>query len=129
MRHKNKKEQSKHISKYPYMGLSGILDFEKDMQDQNVSVISRSRGFLKRYKEVKGRPHEMGYMKTPYMRKWTQHREAFLDRTLAKIKKNNELLYKDDGQPTRRTLSLYAWAFDPSPQTTRKARIKKKKRR
>jgi len=125
---KNKKEQSKFISKYPYMGLSPILEFEKDMEEKDVSIISRSKGFLKRYKEVQGKPHEMGYMNKPYMRKWLHHRELFLDRTLGKIRSTNEVLYNEDGQPTRRTLSLYAWAFDPCPQRTRKARLKKKRR-
>ena len=41
---------------------------------------------------------------------------------------NNESLYKADGQPTIRTLSFYAWAFDPSPQLTRRARIIKKRK-
>jgi len=125
---KNKKERSKFISKYPYMGLPTILDFEKDMEDKDVSIISRSRGFLKRYKEVKGKPFEMGYMDKPYNRKWLQHRELFLDRTLGKIRSTDEVLYDKNGQPTRRTLSLYAWAFDPCPQRTRKARLKKKRR-
>ena len=110
------------------MSLPQILDFEKDMQDQKVSVISRSRGFLKRYKEVKGKPSDMGYKDKPYLRKWLHERELFLNRTLGKIRSTNEILYDEDGQPTRRTLSLYAWAFDPSPQRTRKARIKKKRR-
>ena len=112
------------------MGLSVIKDFVNDMRKEDVSEISRTRGFLKRYKEVKGQPFKMGYMgieKYPY-RKWLQHRELFLDRTLAKVEKNNEVLYDREGQPTRRTLSLYAWAFDPSPQRTRKARLKKKRR-
>ena len=125
-----KKETSKFISKYPYMGLSVINDFVNDMRKEDVSEISRTRGFLKRYKEVNGQPFKMGYMgieKYPY-RKWLQHRELFLDRTLAKVEKNNEVLYDKEGQPTRRTLSLYAWAFDPSPQRTRKARLKKKRR-
>ena len=125
-----KKETSKFISKYPYMGLSVINDFLDDMRKENVSEISRTRGFLKRYKEVNGQPFKMGYMKIekyPY-KKWLQHRELFLDRTLAKVQKNNEVLYDKEGQPTRRTLSLYAWAFDPSPQRTRKARLKKKRR-
>ena len=116
------------MSKYPYMSLSQIKDFEKDMEDQNVSVISRSRGFLKRYKEVNGIPSKMGYRDKPYLRKWLHERELFLNRTLGKIRSTNEILYKDDDQPTRRTLSLYAWAFDPSPQRTRKARIKKKRK-
>lgn len=124
------KETSKFISKYPYMGLSVIEDFITDMRKEDVSEISRTRGFLRRYRQVKGQPFKMGYMgieKYPY-RKWLQHRELFLDRTLAKIRKNNEVLYDKEGQPTRRTLSLYAWAFDPSPQRTRRARLKKKRR-
>jgi len=121
-------ETSYFQTKYPYMALHKILEFENDMIDQNVSVVSRNKGFFKKYNQVKGRPFAMGYVKGNKGEKWLQRRENFINRHLAQANNNNESLYKADGQPTRRTLSFYAWAFDPSPQLTRRARIIKKRK-
>lgn len=121
------RERNTYRSQYPFMPLNQILDFEKDMQDQKVSKVSRSRGFLKRYKEVQGDKDKMGYVQNiSYTQKWVHRRESFIKRHLAQVIKKNEPLYDTQGQPTRRTLAFYAWAFDPSPRQTRKARLKRR---
>jgi len=122
------KEQSKFISKYAYMPLFKIKDFEPMMQDKKVSVVSRTKGFLRRLKFVRGRYDRMGYVSTKNYEKWLQRRENFINRHLAQVEKRDEPLYDINNMPTRRTLSFYAWGFDPSPRDTRKARILMKRR-
>jgi len=113
---------------YPYMLLSHIELFEDDMKEQDVSKVSRERGFLKRYKEVQGKPHDMGYVNKKNYELWLRRRENFIKRHMAQVTKNNEQLFDNDGNPSRRMLSFYAWAFDPIPQLTRRARLKKQRR-
>lgn len=124
---KPNKEINWYKTKYPYMLLSHIEMFEDDMKQKKVSKVSRERGFLKRYKEVQGKPHDMGYRYKNRTHKWLHERENFIKRHLAQVIKKNEPLYDQNGMPTRRTLSFYAWAFDPMPQMTRKARLKKRR--
>jgi hypothetical protein len=44
---------------------------------------------------------------------WKDRRTQFLSRHLAKVKKDNEKLWKN-GEPTRRHLSLIAWGYSPN---------------
>jgi hypothetical protein len=128
MKNKNK-EQSLFVSNFEYMPLFKILEFEKMMEEKNVSLVSRKKGFLKRLKFVKGRYDLMGYVnKKKNCEKWMQRRENFIKRNLARVEKTDEKLYDIENMPTRRTLSLYAWGFDPSIKDTRKARIKLKRK-
>jgi len=112
------------ISKFEKMPLFKIRDFEQLMKKENVSRVSREKGFLKRLKFVNGRYERLGYVDFKKNREtWLQRRENFIKRHLAQVIKRNEPLYTIEGLPTRRTLSFYAWGFDPSPKDTRKARI------
>jgi hypothetical protein len=111
-------------SKFEKMPLFKIKEFEPLMKKENVSRVSREKGFLKRLKFVKGRYDRLGYVNFKKNREtWLQRRENFIKRHLAQVEKRDEQLYNVEGLPTRRTLSFYAWGFDPSPRDTRKARI------
>ena len=123
----NRKEQTIFVSKYEYMPLFKIKDFEPSMKKQGVSIVSRTKGFLKRLKKVNGRYERMGYVSRNHYEKWLQRRENFIKRHLAQVEKRDESLYDVKGLPSRRTLMFYSWGFDPSPRDTRKARILLKK--
>ena len=110
--------------KYKYMTLKNIKLFEPLMRDLGVSKVSRGvtpkQGFLQTYKQERGSIKRMqircvkGTGET-----WHDKRNKFLARHLGAVKKNKELHFQN-GIPTRRTLALYAWAFDPSPKDTKK---------
>lgn len=127
---KKRKEQTVYKSKYRYMPLNQILEFEQMMKEKGVSKISRSKGFLKKLKSVKGQYDSMKYVKRydNKYEKWLHKRENFLARTLGAVKSRGESFYVD-GEPTRRTLSLYAWGFNPDIANTRKYRLKLKRRK
>jgi hypothetical protein len=112
------------MSKYEKMPLFKIKDFIPLMRVENVSRVSREKGFLRRLQVVQGRYDRMGYINFKKNKEtWLQRRENFIKRHLAQVIKRDEPLYQVNGLPTRRTLSFYAWGYDPSPNDTRKARI------
>ena len=125
---KSRTEQTNFVSEYPYMPLFKIKEFIPMMKDKKVSIVSRKKGFLRRLMFVKGRYDRLGYVNRTNYEKWLQRRENFIRRHLAQVEKRDEPLYDIDNMPTRRTLSFYAWGFDPSPRDTRKARIIMKRR-
>ena len=115
--------------KYKYMTLDEIKHFERLMRRLGVSKVSRGvtpkQGFLQTYKEEKGSIKRIKIRCVKYSGEtWHEKRNKFLARHLGAVKKNNEVLFVD-GMPTRRTLSFYAWAYDPSPKDTKKYMKKK----
>ena len=138
--------------KYKYMTLDDIKPFEGLMRRLGVSKVSRGvtpkQGFLQTYKEERRRATKDLEKHNPnqYEKQlviemltielldircvkgtgetWHEKRNKFLARHLGAVKKNNEVLFVD-GMPTRRTLSFYAWAYDPSPKDTKKYMKKK----
>jgi hypothetical protein len=127
---KNRKEQNNFKSKYRYMPLNQILEFEQMMIDKGVSKISRTRGFLKKLKRVKGVYDNLGYVKKydTAHEKWLYRRENFIARNLGAVKSRGESHFVG-GEPTRRTLSLYAWGFNPDIANTRRYRVNMKRRK
>jgi len=124
----NKKEQTNFVSEYPYMPLFKIKEFLPMMKSRKVSIVSREKGFLKRLIDVNGRYDRMGYVDKTHYEKWLRRRENFIKRHMAQVILTDESLYDIDNLPTRRTLSFFAWGYDPSPKDTRKARIIIKRR-
>jgi len=98
------------------------------MKSRKVSIVSREKGFLKRLIDVNGRYDRMGYVDKTHYEKWLRRRENFIKRHMAQVILTDESLYDIDNLPTRRTLSFFAWGYDPSPKDTRKARIIIKRR-
>ena len=116
---------------YRYMKLEKIKVFEPLMKAKKVSKISRGltpkQGFLQTYKQEKGNIERMKKRTVKNTgQTWHEKRELFISRHMGAVEKNNELLFIN-GIPTRRTLALYAWAFDPSPKDTKKYLIAVKK--
>jgi hypothetical protein len=125
-----KYQLNNYYSKYDKMRLSHIREFIPMMETQKVSQIARSKsGFLSRLIETEGDYDMMGYTPSNDSMKWMHRRENFIKRNLAKVEKTEERMFDVSGLPTRRTLSLYAWGYDPSPRDTRKARIIQKMNR
>lgn len=112
------------------MPLNQILEFEQMMIDKGVSKISRTRGFLNKLKRVKGVYENMGYVKRhdKAHEKWLHRRENFIARNLGAVKSRGESHFVR-GEPTRRTLSLYAWGFNPDIPNTRRYRVNMKRRK
>lgn len=106
------------------MKLKDIEYFLPLMEKLQVSKVSRGKtekqGFFQTYKEEKGnvlRMKKRGVKNTTMT--WHEKRKSFIKRHLGAVKKNQEKFYIS-GVPTRRTLSFYAWAYDPSPKDTKK---------
>jgi len=85
------------MSKYTWMPLDDVLDYEDVAEKHKVSEVARGpEGFLTQYKKYR-KPRAMPD-------KWVQKRNGFIARTLVQYNK----------KPTyRRLLSLIMWAFMP----------------
>ena len=80
------------------------------MEAKRVSEVARSqRGFLTAYKNANGKPKDLDVY-------WTRRREGFIARHMAQVVANDEKLFDDHGNPSRRHLALIAWAYSPTPE-------------
>lgn len=99
-----------------FLPLSVILKLVPQMEQQGVSKIARSpRGFLTAYREARGDHQSLDD-------RWIAQREAFIARHMAQLVSNDESLYDESGNPTRRHLALVAWAYSPDPNMRRRHR-------
>lgn len=94
------------LSRYDFLPLSVIEDYEDEMKRKGVSVVARSkRGFLTAYRLAKGKPQNLSPA-------WIAKRNAFIKRHMAQVKKHREAL-GGPLNPSRRHLALIAWAYSP----------------
>lgn len=99
-----------------FLPLSVILKLVPQMERQGVSEIARSpRGFLTAYRRARGSHRSLDDG-------WIAKREAFIARHVAQLVSNDESLYDESGNPTRRHLALVAWAYSPDPNMQRQHR-------
>jgi len=81
---------------YPYMSLSEVKKYLAEAEQEEVSVVSRTTGYMKHFLED---PQKT--MNDPY---WKKKRNAFIARHKASY----------DVHPTkRRRLALIMWAYEP----------------
>lgn len=109
---------------WPWLPLEVVLAAEPAMQARGVSRVARSqRGFLRAYERARGNPRRLGNTprstpnRDPYP--WQKRRDEFVARHMAQLEANGEPLWEEDGTPTRRHLSLIAWAYSPEPEKLR----------
>jgi hypothetical protein len=103
------------------MALADTEMFVPLMERTGTSEVARShRGFYTAFREAGG-PKKLGrtHRDTPgrgsgYM--WWERRNEFVARHLGQANKNNEKMWKPDGEPTKRHLGLIAWAYTPDPK-------------
>jgi hypothetical protein len=92
---------------YKFLQLPVVQKFVPEMERQGVSIVARSPvGFLTAYRGAGGRQWRLSAT-------WLNKRDAFIARHMAQVVANDEPLYGKDKMPTRRHLSLIAWAFSP----------------
>ena len=100
---------------HKFLSLKTIEKFEPMMERRKVSEIARSdRGFLSVYKGSGGR-------RASLPTDWLAKREGFINRHMAQVVMNDEPLFDDHGNPTRRHLALIAWAYTPDVDGVRAA--------
>jgi len=105
---------------YKKMKLSKIEKFIPMMEKQKVSPVARSkRGFLTKLQSVKGDYNKLGIKNKKTGATWMDTRHNFIKRHYNQALKNKEKFFIDE-KPSRRTLALYAWGFDPWPKETNK---------
>lgn len=111
----------------PYLSLKDVERAIPEMQRRGVSAVARGDqpstqtqgGFISAYKRARGDWSKLKRLSATQNTSWHQRRNKFVARHVAQAKKNNELWWKG-GQPTRRHLSLVAWAYSPTPKKFRK---------
>ena len=97
------KERKK--TNFQYLSPRIVRKYLPMMQDQKVSIVSRRRGFTKKYLFGFNPYNEQASKNTS----WNDKRRNYLKRRLARPFK----LYNVDGTPTRYHLSLISWAYSP----------------
>ena len=91
------------------------------MAEKNVSEISRgikqskqtTKGFAQTWIDTKGSPAILTMRNGYNDQTWGIRRNSFIKRHLKQIKLNNEPLF-ENGNPSRRHLSLIAWGYTPN---------------
>jgi hypothetical protein len=123
---KNKKNEEK---KYPWLPLNTVIKYEKLASIYNISEVARGikkgtrtdKGFLKMYKEVKGKFYKLQYIPiksdNPIGQDYWSYRIGFINSRLGQMKKANTELYyttgKYSGLPTKQHLILILHGFSP----------------
>ena len=117
-------EAAVRVFERPWLDLDVVERAVPAMASRGVSAVARSpRGFLAAYRRAEGDPSCLGLTpastphRLPYP--WRQRRNEFVARHMAQIAVRDEPLWRD-GEPTRRHLSLVAWAYSPTPEKFRR---------
>lgn len=63
---------------------------------------------MAQFKQAQGKPSRLSDA-------WRRKRDGFVARHMAQVEKNNESLWDQNAQPTRRHLALAVWAYSPTP--------------
>lgn len=93
---------------YAFVPLSTVERWLPLIRERDVAASARAPGgFIAAYRKA-----GLGVRLSD---EWQRKREAFIRRTLAAAVAQSEPWWQPDGQPTRRHLSLLAWAYSPTP--------------
>lgn len=112
--------------KNKWLSLEAVLRSIPAMAKYKVSEVARGvkdsnqtrEGFVEAYIATDGDPEKMkkrltGRSKTET---WSDRRIQFNTRHYAQVKRNNEKLWQDNGDPSRRHLALIAWGWSPATE-------------
>lgn len=102
-----------------FLPLEVVLAFESLAEKKGVSKVARGKeGFLRQYEAVEGDPDALTLLPVNPFKEggqtWMQKRNGFVARHNAQIQQ--EPLWENTDEPTRRHLSLIMWAYTPDPE-------------
>jgi Cu-Zn family superoxide dismutase len=112
-----------------WLSLEAVLRSVPAMAKYKVSEVARGikdsketkEGFVEAYIATKGDPEKMSKRLTGRNdhETWYDRRIQFNTRHYGQVKKNNEKLWQQNGDPSRRHLGLIAWGWSPSSEHKR----------
>lgn len=101
--------------KYPSLGVKLVKAWKPVMAAKGVSTVARSRrGFTTAFLRADGSYSSLKIKRNPANNQpWVVERRRFITRHLVQVKGN--VLFDEQGCPTRHHLALIAWDYSPAP--------------